>query len=101
MHGHACPRRFVGDVLAQLEEGPGVPLVAMFVPNRCSLPDARQVLESDCLARYDGFLDQLLADHVVGVALEAGFTAAHLPQTALGILGVHLLEALPAQMVAI
>jgi hypothetical protein len=29
--------RLVGDVFAQLEERPGMPLIAMFVSNRCSL----------------------------------------------------------------
>ena len=87
MDRNAGLRRLVGDELAQLEEGPGMPLVAMFAPNRCSLSDPRQVFESDCLARYDGFLDQLLADTVIRVFLEARLTAAHLAQTTLGVLG--------------
>src|SRR5690348_6997657 len=66
MHGHACPGRFVGEELAQVEEAPGVPLVAMFASNRGSLSDSTEIFKSDCLARYDGFLDEPLADAVVG-----------------------------------
>src|SRR5262249_25381840 len=58
MHRHAGPGGFVGEELAQLEEGPGVPFVAMFVPNRYPLANPAQVFESQCLARYDGFLHQ-------------------------------------------
>jgi len=38
--GNPGPGRLIGDVLPQLEERPGVPLVAMFALNRCSLPDS-------------------------------------------------------------
>ena len=48
-----------------------MPLVAMFVSNRYPLPNPAQVFESDCLARYGGFLDEFLADAVVHVLLEA------------------------------
>jgi hypothetical protein len=59
-------RRLIGDIVAKLEEGPGMPLVAMFASNRCSLPNPAQVFESDCLARYGSFEDKLLADTVIG-----------------------------------
>src|SRR5581483_1192365 len=89
------------DVLAELEEGPGMPFVAMFAANRCSLSDPTQVFESECLARYDGFLDELLADAVVGVALETGLTTAVAYQAPLGVLGSALLEALTPQVIAV
>src|SRR5262249_9213473 len=97
---HSGLRRLVGDILAQLEERPRMPLVAMFVSNRCSPPDSRQILKSDCLARYGGFLDELLADAVVGVALETGFAVAYLAQTALRVFRSHFLQSLAAQVIA-
>jgi hypothetical protein len=100
MHRHAGPCRFVGDVVAQLEERPGMPLVAMCALNRCSLSDTAQVFEGDCLAQYSGFLDELLADAVVGIALEAGLTLPHASYPPLGVAGADLLEPLAAQVVA-
>jgi hypothetical protein len=72
-HRHASPRRLIGDIRAQLEERPGMPLIAMFVSNRCSRLNPTEVFERDCLARYGGFMHELLADTVVrvlGLALE-------------------------------
>src|SRR5262249_37029567 len=44
--------------------------------------------------------NELLADNVVGVALEVGFALPHAAVTALGVLGADLLETLAAQVVA-
>ncbi|HEV8194658.1 MAG TPA: hypothetical protein VGP82_24665, partial [Ktedonobacterales bacterium] len=54
IHLHARPGRLVGEELTQLEEGPRVPLVAMFVTDRYPLSDSRQIFKSQCLARYGG-----------------------------------------------
>src|SRR5215831_11494833 len=97
---HASLRRLVGDTLAQLEERPGVPLVAMCPTNRCSLADSRQILQSDCLAGYGGFLDELLADAVVGVVLEAGFAPPHAADAPRGVSGTDFLEPMPPEVVA-
>src|SRR5262249_21176089 len=97
---HTDLRCLVGDVLAQLEECPGVPLVAMCPTSRCSLADSRQILRSDCLAGHDGVLNEVLADNLVGGALEVGFASPRAGDTALGALGADLLETLSAQMVA-
>src|SRR5262249_48282385 len=98
---HASPCRLVGDVRSQLEERPGVPLVAMCPTNRCSLADSRQILKSDCLAGYGGFLDELLADAVVGVFLEAGFASSQAADATLGVARAALLEALATQGIPI
>src|SRR5262245_8492384 len=71
--GYPRPRRFVGDVLPQLEESPRMPLVAIGPANRCPLSYPTQVFEGECLAGDEGFVDELLADTVVGVFLKAGF----------------------------
>ncbi|HEX8983075.1 MAG TPA: hypothetical protein VF792_09920 [Ktedonobacterales bacterium] len=94
------PRCLVGDVLAQLIERPGMPLIAMFVSNRCTLSYSGQIFESDCLARYGGFLHQGLADAMVGICLEAAFLACVLAKASLGILGIDLLQSLAAHVVA-
>src|SRR5262249_8437770 len=98
---HTGVRCLVGHVLAQLEDRPGVPLVALCPTNRCSLADTREILKSDCLVGHGGFLNGLLADNVIGVALEAGFALPHAADMALGVLGADLLEALAAQVVAL
>src|SRR5262249_25738942 len=85
--------------LAQLEERPGMPLIAMFVANRYPLSDSAQVFESECLARYDGLLDELLTDAVIGVLLEAGFALAYAADTALGTARVDFLQALATQVI--
>jgi hypothetical protein len=86
---------------AHLKKCPGVPLVAMFASNRCSLSNPTEVFKRDCLARYRGFLDDLLANHMIGVGLEARLAATHLAQTALRVLRVDLLQPLAAQVVAV
>src|SRR4029077_15572420 len=78
----------------------GMPLVTMFASNRCSRSNPTEVFERDCLARCDGFLNQLLANTVIGVTLETGLAAAHLPQTAFGVLRTDLLQSLAAQIIA-
>src|SRR5690348_5618907 len=90
MHWHAYPCRFVGKELAQLEEGPGMPFVAMFVPNRDPLTNPRKVFKSDCLARDDGFFHQGLRDTVIHIRLEAAFSTRVLAQAAFGVLRVDL-----------
>jgi len=99
--GNTGVRGLVADVRPQLEEGPRVPLVAMCPTNRCSLADSRQILKRDCLAGHGGFLNELLANNVVGAALEAGIALPHAADTALGALGADLLETLSAHVVAI
>lgn len=54
-----------------------MPLVALFVTDRYSLTDSRQILKSECLARDGGFLHQGLADTVVGVFLETALLARY------------------------
>src|SRR5260221_14284371 len=72
----------------------------MFALNRCSLNDSAQVFKSDCLAQYGGFLNEPLADAVVGVALEADFLLPHAADTPLRIAAPAFLEALASQVVA-
>ncbi len=93
---HTSPGRLVGEELPQVSEGPGMPLVALLSSNRCPLSDACQVFQRECLARYEGFLDQSLADAVVDVSLKAALSPAHLLQAPLGRLGTDLLEYLAA-----
>src|SRR5690348_6100615 len=100
MQRDTCPSGFVGEKLAQLKEGPGVPLVAMFVTNCDPLTNPRKVFKSECLARDDGFLHQGFRDAVIHVLLEAALPACILPETTFGVLGVDLLQALTAGVVA-
>src|SRR5258708_37302665 len=100
MHRDPCPSRLVGDVLAELQEGPGMPLIAMLVSNRCPLSNPTQVFEGECLARDGGCSNQGLRDTVIHIPLKAAFLVRILAQAALGILGVDLLQALAAQGIA-
>jgi hypothetical protein len=77
-----------------------MPLVALLASNRYSRSDSRQVFEGKCLARYDGFLDQSLADAVIYVFLEAALPARVLAQPTLGVLRANLLQSLPTAMIA-
>jgi hypothetical protein len=101
MQRHACPCGLIGEKLAQLGEGPGMPLVAMFRANRSPFANPRKVFESQCLARYDGFHDQGFADAVIHVPLKTALTARVLSEAALRVLRIHLLQALTAGMVAL
>src|SRR5262249_27113307 len=67
---YARPGSLIGQEGAELEEGPGMPRIALLVANRYSCANPPQVFEGECLARCGGFLYQGLADNVVGVALE-------------------------------
>jgi hypothetical protein len=72
----------------------------MFASNRCSLSNPTEVFNRDCLARYGSFLDQLLADAVVGVFLETCFALSHAANAALGVACAALLQPLAAQVIA-
>lgn len=61
--------------------------------------NAGQVFASEGLARYGGFRHQRLADAVVHVLLETALLARVLAETALGILGIDLLQASAARVV--
>lgn len=86
------PGRLVGKEHPQLEEGPGMPFVAVFAPNHCLLSNAAQVFESQCLARYDGFVDQGLTDFVVDIFHVAAFSPAYLLEATFGRFGSHPLQ---------
>lgn len=101
MQRHASPGGFVGEELAQLEEGPGMPLVALFVANRYPFSNPTQVFESQCLARDESFEYQGLRDTVIDVFLKAALTARILAQTAFGVLRVDLLQPLAPGVVAL
>src|SRR5712692_4761338 len=77
-HVYTGPGCLVGDVHPQLGEDPGMPFVAIFVPNRCPLSNPREVFQSECLARYDGFVDQGLTDRVVHIFLKTLLTSREL-----------------------
>src|SRR5262249_44997759 len=98
--GNTCPSRLIGDVGTELKEGPRVPLVTVCASNRCPLSNPRQVFEGECLARDDGFLDQSLADAVVGVFLEPSFLASHPAQALPGASGTARLQPLAVGMAA-
>ena len=86
-----CPGRLIHQEQAQLKEGPGMPLVTVFALNRDLLPNAGQVFESQCLARYDGFVDQGLADGMVDGFHVAMLAPAHLLEATFGRFGSYLL----------
>src|SRR5258707_3119939 len=82
MHRDPCPSRLVGDVLAELKEGPGMPLIAMLVSNRCPLSNPTQVFEGECLARYGGFINQGLPDTAVHIPVQTAIPVRTLAQAA-------------------
>src|SRR5438552_15598631 len=88
----ASPGRFVGQNQPQLREGPAVPFVTVFAPNRDLLSQTDQVFKSECLARYDGFLYQGLGYSMVDILHVAAFTPTHLFQPAFGRAGSHPLQ---------
>jgi len=96
---YTCPCRFVGEKAPQLEEGPGMPLVALCPTDRSSLSDTGEVFQSECLAGRSGFLDEGLADAMVRIAHKALFAPAVLFQAALGRLRADLLKYLAAAVV--
>jgi len=97
---HAALRCRGGEVLAQGEEGPGGPRVALVARTRDSLPNTTQGLASEWRARSGGLGSQLLAEAVVDLLWEASLTTAPLAQVPLGApLGApraHLLQPLVA-----
>src|SRR5712691_12921398 len=99
-HRNTRPGCFVGNVHPQLVEGPGVPFIAVFSPNVNSLTNACQVFQSECLARYNGFLDQGATDLLIRVLHEAFFTSTQFLETALGGAGSHTLQFLAAFVVS-
>src|SRR5262245_32247779 len=98
--GDARPSGLVGDRLAQLIEGPGMPLVAIGPTNRCPRANPGQVFEGECLAGHDGFVHRGLADAVIHVLLETMLPPRVLAETALRVLGIDLLQALAACVIA-
>src|ERR1051326_6383140 len=89
---HARPRCFVGQKQAQLREGPGVPLVSLLASNRDpALPDAGQVFQGECLARYGGLGPPGLANRVIHVLHPPPLPTAHLLEAALGRAGADSL----------
>src|SRR5260221_13572258 len=93
MHRDPCPSRLVGDVLAELKEGPGMPLIAMLVSNRCPLSNPTQVFEGECLARYGGFRNPGVRGNGIQLPVEAAFPVRILSQAALCILCGYLPQA--------
>src|SRR5438067_2716573 len=79
---YASPGCFVGQKQAQLEEGPGVPFITVFAPNRDLLSQTGQVFKGECLARDDGFVNQGLRYLVVDMLHIPAFPPAQLFQAA-------------------
>jgi hypothetical protein len=90
---HPCPSCFVCEEQAQLEEGPAVPFIAVFAPNHCRVPDTSEIFQGQCLARYNGFLDQGLRYLVIDVSHEAALPPAHLLETAFRRTSAYPLQA--------
>src|SRR5712692_8691906 len=94
------PCCFVGDHDAELIEGPAMPFIAVLVANSDTLSNTSQVLKSECLARYNGFLYQGFAYLVIGVLLETLLTSAHLFQATFCRTGTHALQEVTAVVIA-
>ena len=88
------PGCLVGDVHPQLEEGPAMPFVAILTPNRCPLSNPREVFERECLARYDGFVDQGSTDLLVDIFLKTLLASRKLLEATLCRTGPHPLQRL-------
>ncbi|SRR5579875_577639 len=100
MEGNARPGGFVGDELAQLKEGPGMAQRSLLMTNRNPFSYARQVFESECLARVFGFAYHCLADTVIHIPLKTRLFARVLSEAAFGVLRSHLLQRLPPLQIA-
>ena len=97
---NTSPGCLVAHKASELGERPGMPLVAIHTPNRCSLSDASQVFKSDCLACTNSLLYQGLANYVVGILLKTFLTSAHLLQAAFGRARTYFLQDLTPLVIA-
>ncbi len=89
---NARPGCFVGKVHPQLVESPGVPFVAVFAASHCPIPDAGEVFQGQCLARYDGFVYQGLGNAVIDVFHVAALPSTHLFEATFGRFGADPLQ---------
>ncbi|MCG8353365.1 MAG: hypothetical protein MI924_36835, partial [Chloroflexales bacterium] len=90
----ACLGSFVGEKAPQLPKRPGVARTALRPSNRGSRADVRQILDGECLTGRACLGNQLFADAVVDILLEARLTAGILPEPPAGTAGVGLLKPL-------
>ncbi len=89
---NARPGRLVGNIHSELEESPGMPFIAVFAANRCSLSDACEIFQSECLARYDSFMYQGFCDTMVRVFLKAFFASREFLEAAFSRAGTYPLQ---------
>src|SRR5579863_8140883 len=82
-HRNTAHLRLVADELLQLIESPVAQQPAHCLRCRGSLPNARQVLQSECLLQLRGCLHNSLADRVVHVPYRPGLPTSDPPQTLL------------------
>lgn len=97
---YARETSFVLQKQSDLRERPGRMPGALFTPNRCPGADVRQVFERDSSSGVFGACDELLADYMIGVAAETGFTSGESAQDFLGPFGAQVLEPLPVAMMS-
>lgn len=77
--------------------------IALRLPNRAfgTFPNVPQVFNRDSLLVGFGFLNNMLANHMVGILLKSGFFAREFLEMAFGRLCTALLQALAQGMVAL
>jgi len=84
---HTCKFGFVGDKLAKLAECPRVLLSPLAFPNRDSVPDTPQVLQSDTPSSAFSFFNNLLANGMVDICSKASFLLGTFLKQSLSCLG--------------
>src|SRR5712692_9487091 len=93
---NTSPGSLIVDKRAELVESPGMPLVSVCTSNRCSLTNACQVFQSDCLACTSSFVYQGLCYAVVRVFLKTLLASAHCLETTFRRACTYLLQYLTA-----
>ena len=82
----------VADKGAELPECPVVVSCAVCVPNRGRRTNAGQIFQGTRSLRACGFRNKMLANDVVGIALETALATAELFQSTLHVLGSKTLQ---------
>ncbi|MCG8348645.1 MAG: hypothetical protein MI924_12810, partial [Chloroflexales bacterium] len=79
-HPHTCLLGFVREKAPKLAKRPTLAHTALLPLNRDSRADVRQILDSACLTARACLGNQLFANAVVDIPLEARLTAGVLPE---------------------
>ena len=93
-HPHTCLLGFVREKAPKLAKRPTLARTTLLPLNRDSRADVRQILDGECLTARACLGNQLFADAVVHILLEARLTTGVLPEPPAGAAGVRFLKPL-------